>query len=126
MARLTRSHAAYAQIYGALMLDPTSALAKIGSAGRPPLLVDIRIVAPEETEVGAGEAGELLVRGPNVMAGIPSGTHVGDLRRSTSEKLRRKAGACAAPRPNHGRPDGLGEARATPRRQTKTRTSGRT
>jgi fatty-acyl-CoA synthase len=53
----------------ALLLDPTSALAKIGSAGRPPLLVDIRIVAPDGTEVGAGETGELLVRGPNVMAG---------------------------------------------------------
>jgi fatty-acyl-CoA synthase len=52
-----------------LMLDPTSALAKIGSAGRPPVLVDIRIVAPDETIVGAGEIGELLVRGPNVMAG---------------------------------------------------------
>jgi fatty-acyl-CoA synthase len=53
----------------ALLLDPTSSLAKIGSAGRPPLLVDIRIVAPDETPVGAGETGELLVRGPNVMAG---------------------------------------------------------
>ena len=53
----------------ALLLDPTSALAKIGSAGRPPLLVDVRIVAPDETGVGAGETGELLVRGPNVMAG---------------------------------------------------------
>ena len=36
----------------ALLLDPDSALSRIGSAGRPPLLV-----------------GELLVRGPNVMAG---------------------------------------------------------
>jgi fatty-acyl-CoA synthase len=53
----------------ALLLDPTSALSKIGSAGRPPLLVDIRIVAPDDTEVGAGEISELLVRGPNVMAG---------------------------------------------------------
>jgi fatty-acyl-CoA synthase len=52
-----------------LLLDPTSALAKIGSAGRPPVLVDIRIVAPDETGVGAGDIGELLVRGPNVMAG---------------------------------------------------------
>jgi fatty-acyl-CoA synthase len=52
-----------------LLLDPASSLAKIGSAGRPPLLVDIRIVATDETVVGAGETGELLVRGPNVMAG---------------------------------------------------------
>jgi fatty-acyl-CoA synthase len=53
----------------ALLLDPESALRKIGSAGRPPLLVDIRIVSPDGTVMGPGETGELLVRGPNVMAG---------------------------------------------------------
>jgi acyl-CoA synthetase (AMP-forming)/AMP-acid ligase II len=53
----------------ALLLDPESALEKIGSAGRPPLLVDVRIVSPDDTVVGPGETGELLVRGPNVMAG---------------------------------------------------------
>jgi acyl-CoA synthetase (AMP-forming)/AMP-acid ligase II len=53
----------------ALLLDPDSALGKIGSAGRPPLLVDVRILSPDATEVEPGETGELLVRGPNVMAG---------------------------------------------------------
>jgi fatty-acyl-CoA synthase len=53
----------------ALLLDPTGALAKIGSAGRPPLLVDIQIVHPDQRVVGPGETGELRVRGPNVMAG---------------------------------------------------------
>jgi fatty-acyl-CoA synthase len=53
----------------ALLLDPASALTRIGSAGRPPLLVDVRIVGPDGTVVGPGETGELLVRGPNVMAG---------------------------------------------------------
>lgn len=53
----------------ALLLDPESALEKIGSAGRPPLLVDIRILSPDGAVVGPGETGELLVRGPNVMAG---------------------------------------------------------
>jgi fatty-acyl-CoA synthase len=53
----------------ALLLDPISALTKMGSAGRPPLLVDIQIVGPDGTVVGPGETGELLVRGPNVMAG---------------------------------------------------------
>jgi acyl-CoA synthetase (AMP-forming)/AMP-acid ligase II len=53
----------------ALLLDPESALKKIGSAGKPPLLVDIRIVSPDGVVVGGGETGELLVRGPNVMAG---------------------------------------------------------
>ncbi|HZB79261.1 MAG TPA: AMP-binding protein, partial [Actinomycetota bacterium] len=53
----------------ALLLDPGSALEKIGSAGRPPMLVDVRIVSPNGAVVGSGETGELLVRGPNVMAG---------------------------------------------------------
>jgi fatty-acyl-CoA synthase len=53
----------------ALLLDPASALAKMGSAGRPPLLVDIQIVHPDGTVVGPEETGELVVRGPNVMAG---------------------------------------------------------
>jgi fatty-acyl-CoA synthase len=52
-----------------LLLGPDSALAKMGSAGRPPLLVDTRIVRPDQSVVGPGETGELLVRGPNVMAG---------------------------------------------------------
>jgi fatty-acyl-CoA synthase len=52
-----------------LLLDPHSALGKVGSAGRPPLLVDIRIVRPDRSVVRPGETGELLVRGPNVMAG---------------------------------------------------------
>ena len=53
----------------ALLLDPDSALTKIGSAGLPPLMVDVRIVRPDGTVVDAGETGELVVRGPNVMAG---------------------------------------------------------
>jgi fatty-acyl-CoA synthase len=53
----------------ALLLDPESALSRIGSAGRPPLLVDVRVVHPDGTVAGPGETGELLVRGPNVMAG---------------------------------------------------------
>jgi fatty-acyl-CoA synthase len=54
----------------ALLLDPERVHQKIGSAGRPPLLVDIRIVSPDDgTDVGPDETGELLVRGPNVMAG---------------------------------------------------------
>jgi acyl-CoA synthetase (AMP-forming)/AMP-acid ligase II len=52
-----------------LLLDPENTLGKIGSAGRPPLLLDVRIVSPDGTVVEAGETGELLVRGPNVMAG---------------------------------------------------------
>ncbi len=53
----------------ALLLDPESALERMGSAGRPPLLIDVRIESPDGTVVKPGETGELLVRGPNVMAG---------------------------------------------------------
>ncbi len=52
-----------------LLLDAERALRKIGSAGRPPLFVDVRIVADDGRDVDPGETGELLARGPNVMAG---------------------------------------------------------
>ena len=53
----------------ALLLDAPSALRKIGSAGKPPLFVDIRTVRPDGTDCAPDETGELLVQGPNVMAG---------------------------------------------------------
>lgn len=52
-----------------LLLDAPSALRKVGSAGKPPLFVDIRTARPDGTDCAPNEAGELLVRGPNVMAG---------------------------------------------------------
>jgi len=53
----------------ALLLQPGSALRKAGSAGTPPLFADAKIAGPSGAEAGPGQAGELLVRGPNVMAG---------------------------------------------------------
>jgi fatty-acyl-CoA synthase len=53
----------------ALLLDAESATRKIGSAGKPPLLVDVRIVGPDGRDRAPHETGELLVSGPNVMAG---------------------------------------------------------
>jgi fatty-acyl-CoA synthase len=52
-----------------LLLDPPSALRKVGSAGKPPLLVDVRTVRRDGGVCSPNETGELLVRGPNVMAG---------------------------------------------------------
>jgi fatty-acyl-CoA synthase len=52
-----------------LILDPASALQKVGAAGKPALFVDIRIVRADGLDALPGETGELLVRGPNVMAG---------------------------------------------------------
>jgi fatty-acyl-CoA synthase len=52
-----------------LLLDAERSLQKVGSAGRPPLLVEIRIVDPDGRDVDPGRTGELLARGPNVMSG---------------------------------------------------------
>lgn len=52
-----------------LLLDPASALHKPGSAGKPVLLDDVRIVRPDGSLCNRGETGELLVSGPNVMVG---------------------------------------------------------
>lgn len=51
------------------VLDEGNAALKMGSVGRPALFVDIRVVAVDGVERTPGEIGELLVRGPNVMAG---------------------------------------------------------
>jgi acyl-CoA synthetase (AMP-forming)/AMP-acid ligase II len=53
----------------ALMLDESDALRKLGSAGVPPLFVDVRIARSDLTDAAPGELGEILVRGPNVMRG---------------------------------------------------------
>jgi fatty-acyl-CoA synthase len=52
-----------------LLLDADSASRKMGSAGKPPLFVEVRTTRPDGTRCAANEAGELLVSGPNVMAG---------------------------------------------------------
>jgi acyl-CoA synthetase (AMP-forming)/AMP-acid ligase II len=52
-----------------LLLDQENALRKTGSAGKPPLFVDVNIVRPDGTPCASHETGELLVRGPNVMSG---------------------------------------------------------
>lgn len=50
-------------------LPPGDARARPGSVGFPLFHVDARIVSPEGAACGPGEAGELLLRGPHVMAG---------------------------------------------------------
>jgi len=53
----------------ALLLQPETALSKVGSAGTPPLFTDTKIVGAAGEDAGLLEPGELVVRGPNVMAG---------------------------------------------------------
>jgi fatty-acyl-CoA synthase len=52
------------------LLGSEYALAKVGSAGRPPFFVDLRIVdADGEVLARSGEVGEICARGPNIMKG---------------------------------------------------------
>ncbi|MFC5060674.1 acyl-CoA synthetase [Actinomycetospora atypica] len=53
----------------ALFLDTTDVVAHAGSVGRPFMHVDARLVDEAGTEVGVGEVGELVLRGPTVFAG---------------------------------------------------------
>ncbi|MFC5137328.1 AMP-binding protein [Actinomycetospora rhizophila] len=53
----------------ALFLDAADVLTHAGSVGRPFLHVDARLVAPNGEDVGVGEVGELVLRGPTVFAG---------------------------------------------------------
>ncbi|CCK26163.1 O-succinylbenzoate-CoA ligase [Streptomyces davaonensis JCM 4913] len=54
---------------GTLFLDAEHAVRKAGSAGVPHFFSDVRVVRPDLAPVDAGEAGEIIVRGPHVMPG---------------------------------------------------------
>src|SRR2546425_13161736 len=41
----------------------------MGSHGRPSPVLQVRIVGPDDLELPSGEVGEIVVRGPTVMAG---------------------------------------------------------
>ncbi|MGW7075000.1 acyl-CoA synthetase [Streptomyces sp. NPDC054866] len=54
---------------GALYLGAEHAERKAGSAGVPHFFTDVRVVRPDLSTAAVGETGEVLVRGPHVMAG---------------------------------------------------------
>jgi fatty-acyl-CoA synthase len=54
---------------GCTVLDAADAERKLGSAGRPVFFTDVRVLRPDGSECAAGEVGEVVVSGPNVMAG---------------------------------------------------------
>jgi len=54
---------------GCTVLDSADAERKVGSAGKPVFFTDLRVVRRDGTDVDVDEVGEVLVHGPNVMAG---------------------------------------------------------
>jgi fatty-acyl-CoA synthase len=54
---------------GCTVLDSEDAERKVGSAGKPVFFTDVKVVRPDGAEAGADEIGEVVVQGPNVMAG---------------------------------------------------------
>jgi fatty-acyl-CoA synthase len=54
---------------GATVLDSADAERKVGSAGKPVFFTDVRVLRPDGTEAETDEIGEIVIQGPNVMAG---------------------------------------------------------
>jgi fatty-acyl-CoA synthase len=54
---------------GALFLRPEESVRKVGSAGTAHFFTDVRVVTPDLTDTPPGETGEVVIKGPNVMAG---------------------------------------------------------
>jgi fatty-acyl-CoA synthase len=52
-----------------LVLDKEDAVRKAGSAGKPALNMDMRVVAEDGTDAPRGSIGELWVKGPNITKG---------------------------------------------------------
>ncbi len=53
----------------AFVAAPEDALTKIGSVGKPQMLLDVRIVGADGRDVGDGEEGEIWMRGPGLTPG---------------------------------------------------------
>ena len=54
---------------GVFALDPKDALQKLGSIGKPNLLIDVKVVNEKGEEVKPNTAGELLLRAPSLFGG---------------------------------------------------------
>ncbi|WP_283135660.1 o-succinylbenzoate--CoA ligase [Rhizohabitans arisaemae] len=54
---------------GALIVSAEMSTAKVGSAGVACFFTDVRVVRPDLSLAAAGEPGEIVIQGPNVMAG---------------------------------------------------------
>ncbi|MBR0798599.1 acyl-CoA synthetase [Bradyrhizobium jicamae] len=53
----------------ATVLEPADQLPKAGSAGKPAINVETRVVHPDMTDVAVGEVGEIVHRSPHLLSG---------------------------------------------------------
>lgn len=67
-ARFADAYGLTETVSGDTFLDHAHTLTKIGSVGKPVLGVDLRIATDEGDPVPAGEPGEVLLKGPKVVA----------------------------------------------------------
>ena len=72
----------------ALFLDKDEMLTKNGSAGRPMFFTDFRVVSPDLKDIGPGESGEIILRGPNVTKGYWNNPGLTDERITQDRWLR--------------------------------------
>jgi fatty-acyl-CoA synthase len=54
---------------GCTVLDSADAERKAGSAGKPVFFTDLRVIRPDGSSAAPDEVGEVIVSGPNIMAG---------------------------------------------------------
>ncbi len=54
---------------GCTVLESADSVRKAGSAGKPVFFTDLRVIRPDGTDAAPDEVGEVIVSGPNIMAG---------------------------------------------------------
>jgi acyl-CoA synthetase (AMP-forming)/AMP-acid ligase II len=68
-ARFADAYGLTETVSGDTFNDQAHTLSKIGSVGKPVLNLDLKILGPDDTEAEAGQPGEIVLRGPKVVAG---------------------------------------------------------
>jgi fatty-acyl-CoA synthase len=67
-ARFADAYGLTETVSGDTFNDRAHTLSKIGSVGKPVLNLDLKIAGPDDAPAEAGQAGEILLRGPKVVA----------------------------------------------------------